>query len=362
VACSRAPWPEFKSYAGHFIAADGRVVDHTDHARSTSEGQAYGLFLALVANDRKRFKRILRWTANNLARGRLDKNLPAWLWGRSKKGKWGVLDRNAASDADLWMAYALLEARRLWRVRRYGRLGRALLAQVAAKEVVTMPGLGRVLMPAPVGFVVDKDKRWRLNPSYVPLQLLRRFEAVDAKGPWADIAASSARLLTETAPSGLAPDWVDWQAKKGWVSAGKKRNVAGYDAIRTYLWAGMLHAEEPMRSTLDDALGGMLEFYNKYGWLPERSPVGRALPIGSRAPVGYYACVLPMAMARGDAKAARSLQARIVASVRDGHFGEPATYYDQNLVLFGLGWARGRYAFGADGRLLTAWRKGCSAR
>ncbi|KAG1316525.1 hypothetical protein G6F63_016033 [Rhizopus arrhizus] len=40
----------------------------------------------------------------------MRQRLPAWLWGREAKGGWQVLDSNPASDSDLWLAYALLEA------------------------------------------------------------------------------------------------------------------------------------------------------------------------------------------------------------------------------------------------------------
>ena len=93
---------------------------HADQ-RTVSEGQAYAMMFALVANDRGTFDRVLAWTTNNLARGDLSQHLPAWLWGKHKdesKG-YGVLDPNAATDADVWMAYALLEASRLWSEPRY---------------------------------------------------------------------------------------------------------------------------------------------------------------------------------------------------------------------------------------------------
>ena len=47
------------------------VIDPSDARKiTTSEGQSYGLFFALAANDRKAFDLLLAWTRDNLARGR----------------------------------------------------------------------------------------------------------------------------------------------------------------------------------------------------------------------------------------------------------------------------------------------------
>lgn len=135
-----------------FISADGRVIDvGSADSRTVSEGQAYGLFFALVANDRRMFDTILAWTENNLAQGDLSAHLPAWLWGRAPDGAWRVLDANPASDADLWIAYALVEAGRLWRERSYTARGALLAKRVLDAETATVPGLGLTLLPGRPG-------------------------------------------------------------------------------------------------------------------------------------------------------------------------------------------------------------------
>src|SRR5438552_5926164 len=113
--CSAQDWtPLWKSYAAAFMDNQVRVIDHDAGDRTTSEGQAYAMFFALVANDRSRFDGLVHWTETNLASGDLATHLPSWLWGRGPNDKWGVLDSNSASDADVWMAYALLQAGKAW--------------------------------------------------------------------------------------------------------------------------------------------------------------------------------------------------------------------------------------------------------
>lgn len=50
-------WDEFKAVN---VTPEGRVVDYSDAKLiTTSEGQSYGMFFALVANDRESFDKIL---------------------------------------------------------------------------------------------------------------------------------------------------------------------------------------------------------------------------------------------------------------------------------------------------------------
>jgi endoglucanase len=113
----------WKNYAAGFMDNQVRVIDHDANDRTTSEGQAYAMFFALVANDGARFDGLLHWTEVNLASGDLASHLPAWSWGKAPNGKWGVLDVNSASDADVWMAYTLLEAGVAWKEAHYTWLG-----------------------------------------------------------------------------------------------------------------------------------------------------------------------------------------------------------------------------------------------
>ncbi|SUH34228.1 endoglucanase [Salmonella enterica subsp. enterica] len=85
------------------------------------------MFFALAANDRPAFAQLFNWTQNNLAQGSLREHLPAWLWGQKDPDTWSVLDSNSASDGDIWMAWSLLEAGRLWKETRYTEVGTALL-------------------------------------------------------------------------------------------------------------------------------------------------------------------------------------------------------------------------------------------
>ena len=80
-------WPAWDSYKKAMMSSDGRIIDNSSAQMiTTSEGQSYGLFFALLGNDKKSFARILEWTRNNLAGGSLEAHLPAWQWGLAKNG------------------------------------------------------------------------------------------------------------------------------------------------------------------------------------------------------------------------------------------------------------------------------------
>lgn len=344
-------WPAWEQYRQAMLSPDGRVIDHSSaQLVSTSEGQSYGLFFALLGNDPASFAKVLRWTQDNLAGGDLNRQLPAWQWGQDKDGQWRVLDANNASDADLWIAYSLLEAGRLWHRDDYQVLGRNLLWRTAAQSLRTLPGLGLMLLPGTVGF--DSADGWRLNASYLPPQLLARFAA---EAPiWAELASNTQRLLLEGSPKGLVPDWQLWKAGQGWGVDGQKGAVGSYDAIRVYLWAGMLANDAPGRASLLEHLQPMAQLTAAQGFVPERvdSATGTASGTG---PVGFSAALLPLL-------AASPAQAAALATQRQRLEQQPPladAYYNQSLALFGQGWDQQRYRFDKDGHLVPNWTAAC---
>ncbi|MCD7099991.1 cellulose synthase complex periplasmic endoglucanase BcsZ [Stenotrophomonas sp. MMGLT7] len=354
-ACT--PWAEWKSFLARHIQEDGRVVDFaTPDQRSTSEGQSYALFFALVANDPVLFDKLLGWARHQLAGGRPDRSLPAWLWGRAEDGSWRVLDENSASDADLWIAYCLIEAGRLWNRPGYLRSGLQMLALVRAQEMVELPGFGPMLLPGRQGFA--GKNRWTLNPSYLPLPLLRRFATVDPQGNWTQLADRTAAMIHDSAPLGFAPDWIAWDGKR-FLPDPARGNVGSYDAIRVYLWAGMTHARDPLRKRLLDDLSGPLQLLNAQGSFAEKVDTQRGVGTGA-APTGFAGALLPYLDALGENALAKA-QAQLIPAARSAA-AEKLPYYERTLVLFGKGWHEGRYRFTADGQLVPAWRSLCSAR
>ncbi|AKA38815.1 cellulose synthase complex periplasmic endoglucanase BcsZ [Yersinia ruckeri] len=358
LACSgvaaEREWPAWQQFKQHYISQGGRVIDASSPKMiTTSEGQGYALFFALVANDRPTFDLLLDWTENNLAAGDLTAHLPAWLWGKKKDNSWGVLDTNPASDADLWIAYDLLEAGRLWNSRRYTTIGTLLLQRIAKEEVVNIPGLGFMLLPGKVGFVHGNS--WRLNPSYQPPQLLARFASMN-KGPWKAIKSVNQRLWLETAPKGFSPDWVVWHKKKGWQADKVMPNIGSYNAIRVYLWAGMLADNSPQKAALIERFQPMIEVTQQQGLPPEKTDTASGKTVGN-GPVGFSAALLPL-LSAGKAAHGSAILTKQLQRVEQFPPGSDA-YYSSVLTLYGQGWAQNRYRFNQQGELLPSWGSQC---
>lgn len=359
-------WPLWQSYVVYFVDADGRVIDHDAGGRTTSEGQAYGLFFSLVANDRARFDRLLAWTIDNLAQGDLTAHLPAWEWGYAADGKWRVLDTNSAADADVWISYTLLQAGRLWQEPRYRGLGMALAAQIAAREVKNLPRLGPILLSASEGFssTDPKASSWILNPSYSPLPVLTGMAHDMPQGPWRAMATTLPALLQRSSIHGFAMDWVRCDNSGNFIpevlpGSPKDQKPAGsYDAIRVYLWAGLSPRSMPGASAVIHAVSGMQHYLSDHP-IPPRivSVAGQA--IADDGSVGFSAALLPYLTALG-AKQQADQQENRLAALRDaktGLYGAQPHYYDQVLALFAEGWLEHRYRFTARGDLQVAWSK-----
>lgn len=358
------PWPLWNSYADRMLDGQGRVVDRSAGDRTTSEGEAYGLFFALVANDRNRFDSLLRWTEANLAGGDLTLRLPAWSWGKAPDGTWKILDPNPASDADLWMAYTLSEAGRLWRDPRYEKLGSILAMRIAQQEVAFVPGLGITLLPGATGFHPDSET-WILNPCYLPPPLLMRLSEIQPDGPWRSVLNSLQTMLQKGSGAGFAMDWIaagttvrpsisPVQRASGDHSAVP---LGAYEAIRVYLWLGLSDEGTPGLTAMLAQLPGMAAYLQHEMTPPlEVDEQGRVLQ--RDAPLSFSAAVIPYLHLLGRRNEERAQLTRLGAARDEGSglYGKQAAYYDQNLALFATGWTEQRYHFDRSGKLIVRWR------
>jgi len=343
-------WPLWKSYVDSFTDSQIRVIDHDAGDRTTSEGQAYAMLFALVADDRTRFNGLLRWTEVNLAAGDLSAHLPAWLWGHAKTGEWTVLDQNSAADADVWMAYTLLQAGKASNDPRYTALGTALAGRIAKEEVVELPDFGSVLLPGPKGFRTGNS--YRLNASYLPLQLFIGMNHELPNGPWGEIAKRIPELVSASSPHGFASDWLDWKAGSFAPSP-----IGSYDAIRVYLWAGMLDSASPERDAILKALSGMTRYLHANPMPPAKVKADGSID-DPKGPVGFSAAVVPFLAALGEKESEDAQNSRLHTELdaKSELYGKQPRYYDQNLALFAMGWKEHRFWFDSHGNLKLAWR------
>ena len=348
MANQAAAWPMWDSFKTVNIDENYRVIDYSDsRSITTSEGQSYAMFFALVADDRETFAKLLHWTEANLSAGDITKNLPSWLWGKSGSG-WGIIDDNNATDSDLWIAYDLLEAARLWNEPAYEKKALAMMERLK-RDVRDVPNLGKVLLPGGSGF--DHLTHVTLNPSYYPVFILRRLSEVDPY--WKEVAEGTIRALVRTAPAGFSPDWakID-KAGKLVPPEGDDYTIGSYNAIRVYLWTAMLSPEDPAYGLLMRQFDPMRRLTERMNMPPEKVNVvtGAANQPGNP---GFGACLLEML---GESKTAALIRTVIESEPIIGE-----NYYRNVLMLYGAGFDRGLFRFDPNGRLVLQKKTGENA-
>lgn len=223
---------DWRTYLDTYVQDDGRVIDHSRDAITTSEGQAYGLLRAAWLEDRKAFDRIRRWTRRNLQGGD-PSALPAWKWGRSDDDRWGILDPQPAADADLLYAYALLLGAERFGRAKLARHARGLLGNVWEQEVRRL-GERWVLLPGPWAI---EEAPVSVNPSYFLPFVYRAAAEVDADHDWAALLDDTYDLLDELSGHySLPPDWFWMDAATGELveAPGTREHgeAFGYEALR----------------------------------------------------------------------------------------------------------------------------------
>ena len=213
--------------AGTFLDTyldDGRIVRTDQGGDTVSEGQAYGLLLAVVAGDESSFDEIWDWTAAHLQR---DDLLLAWRWDDGS-----VVDDEPASDADLDAARALVVAGDTFGrddLRRDGiALGEAVLDELTADTI-----LGRVLLP---GLWATASPH-AYNPSYSSPAAYAVLGQASGDARWAQLAEGS-RAVTDALldANALPTNWAtvesDGTVAIAGAADGRGEPRYGFDSVR----------------------------------------------------------------------------------------------------------------------------------
>lgn len=223
----------YGSFKAAHVAADGAVVD--DQAVTAggagivhSEGQSYAMLLAVKNGDRATFDLTWNFAKEHLRR---DDRLFAW---KMEGGK--VTDTNNASDAEIVMAWSLIEASRIWKGS-YAAEASELVALIRSKLIVAAadPVLDGqqllLILPGSHGFVGENGTT--LNPSYWVFPALEAFAKFDDAIFWNEVIRSGERLIALSSARGLTPDWLSYPTL---MPAAGLSYRASYDALRVPLW------------------------------------------------------------------------------------------------------------------------------
>lgn len=241
-ACSKQPSPAQKSwqtFKQEFISTEGRVIDNGNKGISHSEGQGYGLLFAVYFNDQKTFATLWDWSVTHL-QTRND-YLFSWQYTPNQ----GVTDVNNASDGDILIAWALLQAAQRWHNSSYQQAANNILRDIRNKLIKNWQG-HKIIMPAEQGFITQPGKL-TINLSYWVFPALQEFARVDKSPLWQKLI-NSGLYLFNTAEFGqwqLPADWLQLDDKT--TLSSERPPVFGYEAIRIPLylsWANLLPSEK----------------------------------------------------------------------------------------------------------------------
>ncbi|SHF31165.1 endoglucanase [Kaistia soli DSM 19436] len=226
---SPAVW---QAYAGRFLDPSGRIIDDANGSISHSEGQGYGLILALAADDRSSFERIWSFTQTQMLL-RSD-GLSVWSWRPSEPH---VPDINNASDGDLLIAYALAMAGRAWQMPRYTAAATAIATALGKTSIVTA-GDNTLLLPGVEGFKADTRADGPvINLSYWVFEAMPVMQQLVPGGDWQKLARSGLDLIAASrfGQSELPTDWISLHDSTPRPAAGFDPDF-GYNAIRIPLY------------------------------------------------------------------------------------------------------------------------------
>lgn len=269
VACSETTIPSWDIYKERFITAEGRVVDTGNNDVSHSEGQGWGMILALAADDRETFESLWSWTQRSLTRR--DLRLFSWRYDPAQTPP--VSDPNNATDGDLFIAWALALAAERWDDPNYRNASAAIRAEIAKHLVREVAGY-RVLLPGLEGF--SAQNYVDLNLSYWFMPALQHFAQLEPGGPWQSLINDGRRLL-EAGRFGVDRLPVDWMRLNddGTVTPSPRFPPRfGFDAVRIPLyfsWVGFRG---------DGGLAGIAAFWQA----GTQSPAWIDVTNGERAP------------------------------------------------------------------------------
>jgi endoglucanase len=330
--------------AGHefldkYVEPDGRVVRRDEGGDVVSEGQAYGMLIAVAVGDETRFRSIWEWTKTHLRRA---DGLLAWRWADNK-----VTDVNSAADADLDAARSLVLAGRRFNAPELTGDGRRLGVAILETETVavgtgTAPssdvnppgtwvaGSGRIL----VGGNWARKPPYVVNPGYfspraewelfmasadrrstygTPTQRVLGWQP-SPFAEWELFEASADRLWTDSTPTQWVLGWqlsprAEWElveasADRRWTDITRTQRVLGWQLIGTGMlppdWATVSEAGHAVPT--GPVTGGPIRF----GLEAARLPV-RFAESCDREDRALAAAMRPVLTAPGEVTALRNL-------------------------------------------------------
>jgi endo-1,4-beta-D-glucanase Y len=344
-------------YKATFIMANGLVCHRRKQNgqviganEAVSEGQGYGMLLAVLMNDQATFNRVFE-AANQFMWRDDRKSYFIWNWPSGAQG--------SATDADIDVGMALvfadeLQKKKLWQPFSKGGIDYHSRAMDIIRSIRKNMTAQDFLLP---GDNWGGDGLNNLNPSYFATANMKVFDAYQNEVSFAPVIASCYAVLRKCASQyqkGQAPDWITKDGNKG-----PKGNDMLDDGIRApyrigldALWFGDATALEfcrNSRNSLSEYANADSRFVlNQMGLYKADGSL-----IASTASVDHMAMWSTAVLASGDKAYSTKVLGRdlILRLVGDGltdgfgstQLGEIDYYYKQSLALMGFAAITGQF-------------------
>jgi endoglucanase len=217
-------------FLADYVTSDGRVLRRDQGGDVVSEGQAYGMLIAELARRPSTVRTIWSWASAHL--GRSDGLLSSHATASGR-----ILDDQAATDADVLAAYALLRYDGPGSASMHDA-GRRLADAVLATEATTLDG-APVLVAGPWAMSTPQV----VNPSYWMPGVFTALAGYTRDDRWQRAASTAVALLGETTDGGrlLPPDWARLEGGRlvpTGAPDGSRPIEYGLDAARLPVWFG----------------------------------------------------------------------------------------------------------------------------
>lgn len=272
---------EYAAWKSAFVEAcpNGSMVV-VDNSAVISQGIAYGMLLSVAMADQALFDGLWKFYQDHL-----DKNgLMNWKT-TSKCEAPGNNNANAATDADLDAAMALVQAASRWPTATQGYLGKAegLAAKILQFET-DMCGGRRILRPGDAYGGCSDPSNPRVNPSYFSPGYYKVFAQYFSaqSATWLALRDASYQLyaIYQARMGNLVPDWSG-------ADGSDTGDQYWYDACRTpwrvavdYAWTGDTRAKTFMQNTST--------WVDQHGGLPKAAQQQNSAFVGAFALAGGY--------------------------------------------------------------------------
>ncbi|KAA3511541.1 glycosyl hydrolase family 8 [Agrobacterium rosae] len=223
---------DWSTYKTAFLDPTGRIIDTGNNNISHSEGQGYGMWLAVLADSPADFELIWSFTRTELLVR--DDGLAAWKW--DPQANPHISDINNATDGDILIAYALALAAKQWSKPDYADAARSIAKTVIEKAVVVRAGR-TLLLPGTVGFgEKDRPDGPVVNPSYFIFEAFPVLNELAPSPLWGALTRDGLAQISSYAfgPKKLPADWVSVKTKPR--PADGFPQEFGYNSVRIPLY------------------------------------------------------------------------------------------------------------------------------